>query len=779
MDWAYPSRPAKQKVAVVSHVKRVAWPTLVSPALVRSGGRFPLLLRVRRGPDGRVIEPSAADLHRWRVYLISGSKRADLCRVQAWWRRGPHLWLDVRIPALLARDVYDVHVVAPGIDDRQSNAVRVFGPKGTEKFRFAVISDHQLWDPSYRVKGRQINAGLYPGAKTGTGSNEAIAEQGLRELALWDPEFVIHTGDLVFGLDFTREYAQARELLRKARLPLFAVPGNHDGYAIYTLKLRANLTRLVAAIPCRKHLEGDLSWRKAWGFIGCFYGDVKEHLFVDLQQDGLTFWRKQLGPTEYAFDLGRFRFIAANTYAGTPERRHAFSVYMDVFDLHLGAPAVDNYGGYLDEAQLLRLERELVAARRRGLVPVIFAHHDPRGNSSTPSYLPNDSFPTSPLGRGPFEEWNYDSSAWDSDPRDKRHNETVRRNSAIRLLELLARHGGYYLSGHVHADSRKHFPKGSTLGPHQVMRPLTFIRTTSASSSVKEGAYWGYRLIEAEGGELKGVDFATERNLGSVPSGNLWLTPGAKVTGSKSVTNGLPREVEITVPFALPSRKGGYRFRAFPAADSVDPMAKIQRPRVQRISHEEGEIRFSLALKLPAAAWPPAAGKAVKVDLRAVPARDNSPPHVVVEMAPAHLGALQRVDPSAGFVAAPGQPMLFSAERTTDEEGDRVVDVRWDFGDGEQARGERVTHTYVGAGRFELRLEVIEETGARRVESRIVNIQQPRVPEGGCRGCCSPPRIRGSGRGPRLGPVARVVGNRHRRRAALAATPRLRLDARC
>ncbi|MBW2731442.1 MAG: PKD domain-containing protein [Deltaproteobacteria bacterium] len=747
-DWGYASHHTPQKVAIVAHVKRLVWPTLVSPTMVRSGGAFPLLLRVRRGPDGRVIEPDAAELHLWRVYLISANTgAATLCRTESWWRRGKHLWLGVRVPPLVARDVYDVHVVAPGIDERQPNAARVFGTASMERFRFAVVTDHQLWDPSYRIQGRQRNAGLYPGAKagTGSGSNLAIAEQGFKELALWDTEFVIHAGDLIFGLDFTREYEQARKLLKRSRLPIFAVPGNHDGYAIYTLKLRASLTRLLAAVPCRKHLSGSLSWRKAWGFIGCFYGDVKHHLFVDLQQDGLAFWRKQLGPAEYAFDFGQFRFIGLNTYAGTPERRHAFSVYMDVFDLHLGAPAVDNYGGYLTDTQLARVEKELAATRRRGLVPVIFAHHDPRGNAVGAPYLPNDAFPTDPLGRGPFEEWNFDSSRWDSNPRDMRDKETMKQNSAVQLLALLARYGGYYLSGHVHADERKSYPKGSMLGPHRVKRALAFIRTTSASSSVKKGAYWGYRLIEAQGRKLTGVDFSPKHNLGSVPAGNLWVRD--KAENSKIVANGLPRVARVTIRFSLPERPEGYRFRAFPAADSVNPMAKVERPKVVQVGHHEGKINFRLSMELPAAPWPPSPGKVVRVALRAMPARDNTAPDAVVEVTTPQLDVLQRVEEGAGFDAAPGQPMLFSSQGSVDAQGDRIIDVHWDFGDGEEGRGARVTHSYTGAGQFTLRLTVIEETGLRRVVTRTLRIQPPRVPEGGCRGCCAPAGVSSVGGG--------------------------------
>ncbi len=46
-----------------------------------------------------------------------------------------------------------------------------------------------------------------------------------------DPEFIIFTGDLLFGGPYLLEYSWAWETLRSFSLPIFMVPGNHDGYA--------------------------------------------------------------------------------------------------------------------------------------------------------------------------------------------------------------------------------------------------------------------------------------------------------------------------------------------------------------------------------------------------------------------------------------------------------------------------------------------------------------------------------------------------------------------
>src|SRR5579859_6943046 len=123
------------------------------------------------------------------------------------------------------------------------------------------------------------------------------------------------------------------------------------------------------------------------------------------------------GPPFYSFDAGKLHVIALNTYSGTPERRHSYSFYVDAFDLHLGAPAVDNYGGYLTDGELDWLEKDARAAFEAGKTVLVFGHHDPRGNREAGAnrrFHHDNPFPTDPISLEGFQEWNYDSSSWDS-----------------------------------------------------------------------------------------------------------------------------------------------------------------------------------------------------------------------------------------------------------------------------------------------------------------------------------------------------------------------------
>jgi hypothetical protein len=758
-DPDYAFRPTQQRDWARRRVRQILGPTVTYPALVRLGGKLEIRLRIRRSSRLRRLGVERPD--RWAVDLRpAGGNALNPCRVLE--VRGldvPRggLVLVVAVPVHLARDVYDLDVVGPGIDDSQPNAVRIYGETEPERFRFAVITDHQLWDPSHRVSSRAINTGSFP-RRGGDADNLAITRQEFAELALWDPEFVLHLGDLIFGVNYPAEYDEAFELLADAGLPVFAVPGNHDGYADYVVRLRGGALKiLTGALGCKKHLAGELSWNKVWVFITCVYGDVKEMLYTDLHRDGLVYWRRQFGPTVYAFDHGKIHFVGINTYDGSPERRHAFSIYMDAFDLHLGAPAVDNYGGYLTAEQLRFIKQEAARATERGQTLVFFGHHDPRGNEGGQRCHANEPFPTDPLGIAGFEEWNFDSKSWDSDPKDRRGTETEGKNSGHALLAILAEHGGYYLSGHGHQDGRRVYEPGSSLpGGIKVKRRLEFIRTTTAAAGVRGDGYWGYRLIEVKGGRLGAVDYAPEHRLSSLPAGNIWVTrdkdalgssPPSKAQGRRSdetpvldLTSGLPRPAKPVVRWELPTRVEGYRFRlaAGETGRPQDP-SRIEHPTVRQIEQRGAATVYWVAVSMPAAAYPPRAEQLVRRRLRALVARGNRAPQAVIDVAPAGGLKLQPLD--AQFEGVIGQPVLLSAERSADPDGDRIISYLWSLGDEHQARGKRLVHRFTTPGSRVVKLTLIDEAGARStVEGtlRIVAPLPPQAPEPpGCRGCCA------------------------------------------
>ncbi|MBN2561816.1 MAG: peptidylprolyl isomerase [Phycisphaerae bacterium] len=86
------------------------------------------------------------------------------------------------------------------------------------------------------------------------------------------------------------------------------------------------------------------------------------------------------------------------------------------------------------------------------------------------------------------------------------------------------------------------------------------------------------------------------------------------------------------------------------------------------------------------------------------------------------------VPPVAAFVAeemldANGQPMAlgrrFVASRSTDPDGS-IASFLWDFGDGSHDHGEIVEHAFARAGRFVVRLVVVDDRGGQASKTRTI-----------------------------------------------------------
>ena len=85
--------------------------------------------------------------------------------------------------------------------------------------------------------------------------------------------------------------------------------------------------------------------------------------------------------------------------------------------------------------------------------------------------------------------------------------------------------------------------------------------------------------------------------------------------------------------------------------------------------------------------------------------------------------------PSADFVYSPkppknGETLYFSAETSTDADGE-IVSYKWDFGDGNTASGEKVTHTYhvTETKTFTVTLKVTDDRGGEDVESKEITVE--------------------------------------------------------
>jgi len=730
--------PARQAEPPQVPFNSLLAPSTSAPALVAWGEQFTVRLALPPGVK-------AGRAEQWRVLLNTrtrgpfGEMVGDVlaahypCLVE---QVSPvaagQVELRVRAPAAAPRDSYHLEVAGPGgLVARRVYAVRLVGDASRlDRLRLVAIADTQLADPSTELSGAALNSGSWP--RCCEDDAESMFSQQVREISFWDPDLVLYLGDLVFGVDYRREYRQTLRRWWSRPLAAWFLPGNHDGMALYRLALKERwweqaIRSLRCAVPL---VSGDVDAAKVFSVLRCALGDLKKILFQDLAQDGLDYFRAILGPADMALPLGRLEFIGLNSYAGTPERRHAFVLGLDFLGIDLGAAAVDNYGGYLGDEQIDWLEERLQRAEQAGRRVVLLLHQDPRGTREQPwgrRYHANLPFPTEPLGLRTFQEWNYDSSEWDSDPADKRAGEDETHNSAVRLLRLIARHVDVVITGHIHDDEDTFVEPGAELVPGsgiRASRRIHFMRlATSASTPDDEDGYWGYRLLQFAAGRLLTARYQPGFGWVSVPSGNLWVTGegaapgfGARLVGQLLyvVHNGLPQAARGRLRAWLPAYPQGIRLRGSGAGlvEMVDSGVAVSGHRLYYFKVEVPGVR--------AGSFPVAPGDEQVLRIEWERASDNQVPQPYFQLA-------RRV--------TPGQEVVFDASASRDPDGGRLVRYLWDFGDGFDARGVKVGHAYRRPGNYPVRLTVIDDCGAPGSFATTLEVAPPTVCAAG-RGAC-------------------------------------------
>lgn len=309
-DAGYSDEPPRFLLPSLEKIRLIIYPVVGCPALVAAGEALRVMVKRE---DGGVT-------HDWMMRIATHDPVGQLYTLplieSSYDSESGCYLLNGTVPAHTPRDTFDCIISSQGaqVADIQRNSVRVVRAF-SESYRFVHLTDVHVGDPRlYAQERRPENRG---------GAPSAIIRQILREISFLDPEFIVVSGDLVFGGPYSPEYAWAFDLLSSFSLPLFLVPGNHDGYA-----------------------SGD-----------------------GLLRDGLEHWKQMIGPLYYSFNYGeKQHFICLNTYDGPASRREGWYV------------AVRQWGGAVGSEQIDWLRRDLRGASEEGRNSIMVAHHDPRGN---------------------------------------------------------------------------------------------------------------------------------------------------------------------------------------------------------------------------------------------------------------------------------------------------------------------------------------------------------------------------------------------------------------
>jgi hypothetical protein len=246
----------------------------------------------------------------------------------------------VRVPFDIPSGLYTLVLLGPDrkLLDLQMNAA--YRPADFRDSPSFVVASDMQWGDAPAIASAAVSFVSLMNALHGAGKA---------------PDFIVMVGDVVDGQfgsasnlwsklfggaeNYTRDFLQAWLVLAALRVPIYLVPGNHDGYRF-------------------------------------------EDALGELRSDGLLLFQSTFGPLYHAIDRPPWRFVLLNSYdlpnSSRTIRRGEASNVVERFSDRLN---VLNWGGGMGAAQhsWLRYQLGLDGAPPVKLSVALMMHHDPRG----------------------------------------------------------------------------------------------------------------------------------------------------------------------------------------------------------------------------------------------------------------------------------------------------------------------------------------------------------------------------------------------------------------
>lgn len=230
------------------------------------------------------------------------------------------IWkISANVPLSTHEELYNLSIIVE-IDGKNyenscPRSVSVFN-EFSDTFTFAHITDLHIGDPR----------GFLESISETIGYKSII--RCIDEINLLHPDFVIISGDLVYGqlypFEYSIEYKICYDMIQKFDVPTFMCPGNHDGY-------------------------------------------------YKFMEDGLTFWKNYFGPLNYSFDYGDYHFLAINSFDMPALFRFTIS-FMPL-----------NWGGSISQKQLSWIQQDLNESDND--FTFMFMHHNPLWETTKDSLI--------------------------------------------------------------------------------------------------------------------------------------------------------------------------------------------------------------------------------------------------------------------------------------------------------------------------------------------------------------------------------------------------------
>lgn len=503
-------------IAIDPKVNQIIYPLFATPAISKNGQT----LTIKVDTQGKVAGSWSVKLKQTNNSSITEEYNLPVEQAttgQSYWRDSQTIYeVTVNIPADVPEKLYDLEVTYTGngerITDHQPHAVKVVD-QFKKDFTFLHLTDIHVGSPR-NVGDPQDPASVDPALATEAGiwnpdpnKRWLYLQKAIKEVNLTNPDFVVLTGDLMFGQmnpqEYIYEYEEAYKMLQKLNVPVYVVPGNHDMYA----------------------QDGTLA-------------------------DGAKYWEKYFGPQYFSFNYGPYaHFVGYNSFDWNKVDRSG-----------TGTVSVPTWGGQVRSKQLDWIKADLAENAKNaqvGQIRGMFSHHNPLWQDR--NIWPQTDTQVQ-------EYWKQYDAKHDPQNLDTlllgeqlgmKYDQQWHGENANQLIDLMKQYNvTLSLHGHTHIDNvteKDGILYTTTTAIELTGKPWVGFR----NFTLKNGKITSYNYEDPdhsipvyENGDTKGGVMSFEANYASANDGSA----SAQVA---TVTNRLNKPMTVTIPFYL--QTGSYK----------------------------------------------------------------------------------------------------------------------------------------------------------------------------------------------------------------------------
>jgi 3',5'-cyclic AMP phosphodiesterase CpdA len=497
-------------------VNQIIYPLFSTPAIQKKGQS--LTVKV----DSKGKEAGAWSVKLKQTNNSSFTSEYDLpvktvSTGQSYWNNSSTIYdVTVQIPSSIPERLYDLEVTYTGngkrLTDKQPHSVKVV-TQFKKDFTFLHMTDIHVGsprnlgdpsDPTAADPALATEAGIW---NPDPNKRWLYLQKTIKEVNLKNPDFVVLTGDLIFGQmnpkEYMYEYEEVYKVLQQLNVPVYLIPGNHDGYA----------------------QDGTLT-------------------------DGLEYWKNYFGPQYFSFEYGPYAHIVGlNSFDWDKIDRSGS-----------GTVSVPTWGGQVRSEQLQWFKQDLVknaATAQPGQLRGLLAHNNP-------IYRDRDLWPQSdPEVQQYWKE--YDRQHNPQTPANlalgeiigQKYDQLWHGEGAQAIVDLMKQyHVKVSLHGHTHIDN--------------VTQKDGILYTTTTAIELTGKPWIGFRNFEMKNGQPTGYNYeepghsmpvyqngATKNGIMSFQADYAAANDGHASSQTATVTNRLNKPITVTIPFYMAA--GNYK----------------------------------------------------------------------------------------------------------------------------------------------------------------------------------------------------------------------------